>query len=168
MGFAGGDLDLYSYVGGTPTEKVNPSGNQIICPFFEPGCIQKQHLSDCAKNVLQPHFPGLNLNDVVISPGLPGFATLAPGFEAGAITLNGTIFYQPGFFSGDAGGLSLIGHELTHVQQQNSGMLPFLANYLSDYVQHLVNGNDTAGTYENIGAEKSRCCDGKQDIRRSL
>jgi len=153
IGFGGGDLNLYAYVGGDATLKVDPSGHQLICPFFNPGCIQQQHLSDCAKKVLQPYFPGLNLDSVIISPGLPGFATLAPGFDPGAITLNGTIFYQPGYFSGTAEGLSYLGHELTHVGQEGSGYLP--PNYLRDYFRNLANGQSAFDAYQNIGAERA-------------
>ena len=98
-GFGSDDANFYDYVGDVPTLKVDPSGRHgIICPFYNPACIQQQHLSNCAKKVLQPYFSGLNLDNVVISPGLPGFTALTPGFEPGAITLNGTIFYQQGFF----------------------------------------------------------------------
>jgi RHS repeat-associated protein len=153
IGFGGGDVNLYAYVGGMATSRVDPSGHQMICPFFNPGCIQQQHLSDCAKKVLQPYFPGFNLDHVVISPGLPGFTALTPGFEPSAITLNGTVFYQQGFFSGDAQGLSYLGHELTHVGQESSGFLP--PNYLRDYLKNLANGMNTLDAYQNIGAEKA-------------
>jgi RHS repeat-associated protein len=153
IGFAAGDLDLYAYVGGMATSRVDLSGHQMICPFSEPGCIQRQHLSDCAKKVLQPYFPGLNLDNVVISPGMPGFTALTPGFQPGAITVNGTIFYQQGQFSGDANGLSYLGHELTHVVQEGSGFLP--PNYLHDYFKNLANGMNPLDAYENTGAEKA-------------
>jgi RHS repeat-associated protein len=153
IGLGGGDLNFYAYVGGMATSRVDPSGRQMICPFFNPGCIQQQHLSDCAKKVLQPYFPGLNLDSVVISPGMPGFTALTPGFEPGAITLNGTIFYQQGFFSGDAVGLSALGHEITHVGQEGSGFLP--PNYLQDYFKNLANGMNPLDAYQNTGAEKA-------------
>jgi RHS repeat-associated protein len=155
LGFGGGDLNFYGYVSNGPTVKVDPSGRHIICPFTNPNCIQQQHLSGCAKKVLQPYFPGLNLDNVVLSPQLPGFATLAPGFEPDAITVGNTISYNPGTFSGDPIGLSLIGHELTHVQQQSSGFLPFLNNYLRDYLKNLANGMGTFDAYRNIGAERA-------------
>jgi RHS repeat-associated protein len=153
VGFDGGDLNLYAYVSGSPTNKVDSSGRQIICPYSNPACIQLQHLSDCAKKVLQPYFPGLNLDNIVLSPQLPGFANLAPGFTPDAITVGNTISYTSGTFSGDPIGLSGIGHELTHVQQQNSGFLPFLNNYLRNYLKNLANGQGPVDAYRNIAAE---------------
>jgi len=153
IGFVGGDLDLYVYTGSAPTSKVDPSGHQMICPFSDPGCIQHQHLSACAKKVLQPYFPGLNLDNVVISPGMPGFTAFTPGFEPGAITLNGTIFYQQEYFSGDAVGLSYLGHEITHVGQESSGFLP--PNYLGDYFKNLASGMNPLDAYQNTAAEKA-------------
>jgi RHS repeat-associated protein len=156
IGFVGGDLDLYVYTGSTPTSKIDPSGQQTICPFFEPDCIQQQHLSDCAKKVLQPYFPGLNLDTVVVSPGMPGFTQFTPGFNPDAITLNGTIFYDQGTFSADAAGLASVGHELTHVQQQrSSGFLPFMKDYLHDYFKNLANGMGASEAYNNLASERA-------------
>ena len=84
---------------------------------------------------------------------MPGFTALTPGFQPGAITLNGTIFYQQGQFSGDAVGLSALGHELTHVGQESSGFLP--PNYLRDCFKNLADGMNPNDAYENIGAEKA-------------
>jgi hypothetical protein len=104
---------------------------------------------------LKPYFPGLNLDDVILSSELPGFANLAPGFQPSAITTGNIISYQPGAFSGDASGLSGIGHELTHVQQQSSGFLPFVNDYLRDYFKNLADGMSAVDAYENIQAEKA-------------
>jgi RHS repeat-associated protein len=154
--FDPGDMSLYGYVGNDPINKIDPSGWQIICPITNPACgnYPTQHLSDCAKKILQPYFPGLNLSTVDLVPELPGLTNLAP-IDVGAITWDNTIYYQPSMFSGSAAGIAAIGHELTHVQQQSGGLGSFLGNYIGDYVKNLVHGDSLADAYSNIQAEKS-------------
>ncbi len=164
IGFNGG-FNFYRYVGNSSTNLVDQLGLQSgttqkleydnmknnpwpMTPFLEP-----RHLSDCAKKILQPYFPGLNLDGVGLMPRLPGFTKFAP-IDVGAITWDGTISYQPGFFSGSAGGLAGLGHELTHVQQQSGGLGSFLGGYVGDYLKNLLTTGDPAGAYEKIRAEK--------------
>jgi hypothetical protein len=59
-----------------------------------------------------------------------------------------------GHFSGDASGLAALGHELTHVQQQSSGFVPFVGNYVLDYVKNLISGEGADQGYLDIQAEK--------------
>src|SRR5579884_4247744 len=160
-----GGFNFYRYVGNSSTNLVDQLGLQSgttqkleydnmknnpwpMTPFLEP-----RHLSDCAKKILQPYFPGLNLDGVGLMPRLPGFTKFAP-IDVGAITWDGTISYQPGFFSGSAGGLAGLGHELTHVQQQSGGLGSFLGGYVGDYLKNLLTTGDPAGAYEKIRAEK--------------
>ena len=51
-------------------------------------------------------------------------------------------------------GLAALGHELTHVRQQAPGFLPFLGNYVGDYLKNLIHGDSTDQAYSNIRAEK--------------
>jgi RHS repeat-associated protein len=164
IGFNGG-FNFYQYVGNSSTNLVDQLGLQSgttykleydnmknnpwpATPFLEP-----RHLSDCAKKILQPYFPGLNLDGVGLMPRLPGFTKFAP-IDVAAITWDGTISYQPGFFSGSAGGLAALGHELTHVQQQSSGLGSFLGGYVGDYLKNLLTTGDPAAAYEKTRAEK--------------
>jgi RHS repeat-associated protein len=153
--FGGKNVNFYQYAVNNPTRFVDPSGFSIICPYTNPACRATitKHLSDCAKKVLSPYFPGVNLDAIELVSELPGFASLAP-IDVGAITTGNIISYQPGFFSGDASGLAALGHELTHVRQQAPGFLPFLGNYVGDYLKNLINGDSTDQAYSNIRAEK--------------
>jgi RHS repeat-associated protein len=153
--FGGKNVNFYQYAVNNPTRFVDPSGFSIICPYTNPACRAAitKHLSDCAKKVLSPYFPGVNLDAIELVSELPGFANVAP-IDVGAITTGNIISYQPGFFSGDASGLAALGHELTHVRQQAPGFLPFLGNYVGDYLKNLINGDSTDQAYSNIRAEK--------------
>ncbi len=153
--FGGKNVNFYQYAVNNPTRFVDPSGYSIICPYTNPACRAAitKHLSDCAKKVLSPYFPGVNLDAIELVSELPGFANVAP-IDVGAITTGNIISYQPGFFSGDASGLAALGHELTHVRQQAPGFLPFLGNYVGDYLKNLINGDSTDQAYSNIRAEK--------------
>lgn len=151
--FSGG-VNLYLYVRNSPTGLVDPSGLTFICPVTDPMCRQDitKHLSDCAKEILKPYFPDINLEAVELVSALPGWANMAP-IDVGAITLENTIYYKPGSLSGDATGLAAIAHELVHVQQQSSGLFPFLRRYVRDYTRNLLQGDDPEEAYERIPAE---------------
>jgi len=164
VGFNGG-FNFYRYVGNSAVSLVDQLGLQSGTTYkleydnlknnpwpMTPNLVPR-HLSDCAKNTLQPYFPGLNLDGVGLLPRLPGFTNFAP-IDVGAITWDGTISYQPGFFSGSAGGLAALGHELTHVQQQSGGLGAFLGGYVGDYLKNLLKTGDPSGSYEKIRAEK--------------
>jgi RHS repeat-associated protein len=160
-----GDFNFYRYAGNSSTNLVDPLGLQSGATYkieydnmknnpwpMTPNLVPR-HLSDCTKKILQPYFPGLNLDGVGLLPRLPGFTKFAP-IDVGAITWDNTISYQAGFLSGSAGGLAALGHEITHVQQQSGGLASFLGSYLGDYLKNLLSTGDPAAAYENIRAEK--------------
>jgi len=145
--FAGGQANLYVYVGGDPINFIDPSG---LFP-----------LSQCAKDKLAPFFPGLNLDNVDIQYGIPGYV---PGSPSG-YTLGNTIYLDPSAHDeGSARGLGLIGHELVHVQQyQDAGGVPGMgAQYISDYLGNRMNGMDHDGAYRAIPYEREAYALGRE------
>jgi RHS repeat-associated protein len=153
MGFLGGDVNLYGYVGNSPANFTDPLGLARDCFFrscggLPPGPWDKpKHLTDCAKNHLQPYFPGLDLGAVPFYSGKPFWVDP----RMSAITLDDGVYYDSDAFSGSAIGLGSIGHELTHVGQWRNDP-HFFWHYVGGWFSNLSKPGDA---YRNIPAEQA-------------
>lgn len=138
IGFYGG-ANLYAYVGNRPTSLVDPYG-------LKP-------LTDCVKNLLRPYFPDTNLDAVDIQEDV----RIQGWLGNAAMTWGNKIDFAPGYYDPyTTPGISLIAHELKHVEQfQRYGKRAFLSLYLQSYLFGVVQpgvGHDEA--YRKIGFER--------------
>ncbi len=124
----------YSYVDNQPTEFSDFSG-----PFPVP---------DCVRRLLSPYFPRLNWNLV----DLHTFVPMAPGITGmNAFTWNNDIYTSPSqYLPNITPGITLIAHELTHVQQfQTDGKQAFVGWYTFDFLLNYYFDRDWDKAYRN-------------------
>jgi hypothetical protein len=80
-------------------------------------------LPEEARQTLSKWFPDLDLSEVRVKTGLPWYVpneNPRTGARNIAYTQGNTLYFEEGYYDPNtASGLSLIGHELTHVRQQN-------------------------------------------------
>lgn len=104
-------------------------------------------LSACVKAVLQPYFPKLNLDRIMIYKGLPW---LWAGFASAYTFGNNHYYYRDNFNQQTNAGIALIGHELQHTQQfRQFGTYVFAIRYLSETLR-LGYGNDQYESSANL------------------
>lgn len=89
-----------------------------------------------------------------VSAGLPLWLRLLAGRNTIAVTLGRRIWISDRF-EGDAAALErLMRHELEHVRQmQLEGLIPFLYQYLREYLIHRADGLDPSAAYRAIAFE---------------
>lgn len=107
--------------------------------------VRLTSLSACAKAVLQPFFPSINLDRIKIYKGLPrlwGRNRTNPNDQFVGFTFGNTHYYRDGFFNeGSLGGLALIAHELQHTLQfQVLGTYRLGLSYLFEGLTRGYNG----------------------------
>jgi len=106
VGFAGGQANLYVYVGDSPIDFTDPFG--------------LRPLTKCEKQRLAPYIPKIDLDKANLhDDGVPWY--LDKGYIG--ITRGNDIYFRPGVYDpSTVGGLALLGHELVHVGQYRNGL----------------------------------------------
>jgi RHS repeat-associated protein len=129
----------YSYVIGNPVNFVDPNGLRPLrateLQFFNA-------------------FFGSDFSSVDVRGGLLASA-ITSAFGAGGVTFGETVFFSPvdsqRLESGTILGMSLLGHELTHVlQYRHLGGQRFLDSYLQNYAFNRSSGQVHRGAYNDI------------------
>lgn len=106
IGFDGGDVNLYGYVGSNP---VNFTDSLGLRP-----------LTDTEKGYLSPYIPQRDLNNADVHVGeMPWYA---PSWAAGITRGNEIYIRDPNQTFNTPSGMNLIGHEIVHVGQYADGM----------------------------------------------
>ena len=105
---------------------------------------------DCVKKLLSPYFPRLNWDLVEVHNTVP----LGPGTHG--FTWNSDVFITPSEYNPQTTvGISLIAHELTHVQQfQGRGTGTFLGWYGFDLFMNYYFDRNWDKAYRNVHYEK--------------
>ena len=134
---------------GTPQKRSDTSGDKDTkTPAVKE---QTQKLTPCAMGRLRPYFPGIDLNHVDIHEGVPSYVIGNPR----AYTEGNDIYFRPGEYDPHSlRGLTLIGHELTHVKQYAQlGRRRFQRLYGTEYFQLRNLGLGHQDAYEAISFE---------------
>jgi RHS repeat-associated protein len=160
--FKPGDLNAYAYADGNPVDAADPFGLQVPCPIAKPSCRHKiaKHLTDCVMDILRSYLPGLDMSSADLIGGvIPTeervLAEHGWAVDAGAMTWDNTIYYKTEFLNGSARGISRIGHELLHIQQQRSeGLFSFGYNYIKQSIGNYRQTSNTGQAYQGISYEK--------------
>lgn len=123
-------------------------------PVPKPAPDPGQPLSPCVKNRLRPYFTGVNLDDIRVHQGIP--AEVAAIADPLAYTEGNRIYFKKGEYDPHSvGGLSDLGHEITHSDQYAKlGFTNFQAKYLREYAELRRLGLDHDKAYWNISFEK--------------
>jgi uncharacterized protein RhaS with RHS repeats len=100
-GFAGGQANLYVYVGNDPINFTDPFG--------------LRPLTACEKQKLAPYIPKIDLDKADLHDGeVPWYL----GKDYAGITRGNDIYFRPGVYDPSTiDGLAVLGHELVHVGQ---------------------------------------------------
>jgi RHS repeat-associated protein len=108
IGFAGQSANYFAYGHNAPIVFIDPSG--------------LRPLSACEREVLREFLPKAWLESADIDEGgLPWFTAINP--DVIATTVGNNIYMRPGVYKPNTPeGLALLGHELAHVGQYQSGM----------------------------------------------
>jgi RHS repeat-associated protein len=106
IGFAGGEVGFYVYVGNDPIDLTDPFG--------------LRPLTDCEKKKLAPYIPKIDLDKADLHEGkVPWY--LGKGYDG--ITRGNNIYFRSGVYDpSTVEGLALLGHELVHVGQYRNGL----------------------------------------------
>jgi len=105
-------------------------------------------------NELRPYFPDdFDFASIRLRNGTPWWAVGNPD----AVTFRNTIYFGEGVYNPNtAEGISLIGHEVLHVQQfRELGTFRFGARYFGEYVAGRSQGLGHFRAYSNISLERS-------------
>ena len=144
----------------------NPVGG-IYKPYGLVGTTPGEPLTPCNKSRLAPYFPGVNLDKVSVHFGFPTVSKVndrlaslvgiavrsgAPAFTDG----NDIYFRSLSDYNPDSlGGIELIAHETTHVEQsQRLGYYTQAAQYANEYLQFRTMGLSDRQAYEAISFER--------------
>ncbi|MDH3976734.1 MAG: MopE-related protein [Deltaproteobacteria bacterium] len=144
IGFAAGDVNLYSYVGQNPVNYNDPMG------------LEK--LPECVTKLLSPYFDGLDLKQIEIHEGtFPWHVRWFSAVEPDAYTADANnIYFKSGQYDPEsAKGISLIAHELVHCEQyKKEGKYEFRNKYLEEYLINRMKGMSKYDAYRNISFEQ--------------
>ena len=106
IGFAGGDVNLYAYVGNNPMNARDPWG--------------LRPLTSAEKAVLAPYIPARDLDAADVHIGdMPWYS---PDWAAGITRGNDIYIRDPDIIFNTPANIALLGHELVHVGQYAEGM----------------------------------------------
>ena len=145
-------LTLYGPVGGSSGGGRGnaPSQQPVPKPVPEPP-PPGEPLSPCVKSRLAPYFSGVNMDKVRVHEGLPAYVVGDQPFY----TEGNDIYYKKGHYDPNTvGGLAVIGHEVTHVEQYAKlGTVTFQAQYLREYGKLRSLGLDHDSSYRGISLE---------------
>ena len=101
---------------------------------------------------LEPYFSDVDFSVIRTREGIPWFVIGEPN----AFTFGNNIYFGAGKYDPlTASGISLIGHEVDHVQDfQRFGIAPMTTDYISQYVGGRVSGLNHNQAYINISYER--------------
>ena len=134
-------------------------------PTAGPDPTEHISLTPCNKSRLAPYFPGVDLDKIQIRFGfdattnLTGAALDVVGIQAlngaAAITIGNTIIFRSrqDYNPDSIGGIALIGHEVTHAGQSQSGRFGDV-QYVREYLELRRAGFSDSAAYRNITAER--------------
>jgi hypothetical protein len=107
-----------------------------------------------AIQVLQPFFPGFDLQRLRIREGIPRYIRLSGGEPIGYAD-RATIYLQKGAYQPETvAGLALLAHEITHCwQYAEQGTWRFRVRYLAAYYRNRQRGMLHAAAYWHIPFE---------------
>lgn len=135
-------------------EEIRPEGR--TAPAVRPES-SGERIPEDAIQLLKPFFPRLNLRRVRVDDLSEYSQWLVNQAGADAITIGTTIYVRKGEYDPNTvGGLVLLGHELTHVQQyQDRGRIGFFWRYGTDYLRgRLTYKLDHGDAYREIRDER--------------
>jgi hypothetical protein len=105
---------------------------------------------------LSPYFPRLDLREVTVKEGIPLWIRIGARIRVAAVAINNTVYFAPGQYDPDSPtGLSKVGHELVHVQQQRDagGLILFGIPYVAEWIRNWLSSFDSESAYRAISAE---------------
>ena len=128
--------------GPTRTAVIGPAspeslGSDVPQGNSNAGLPDNDPLPNSVKEILGSYFPDTDLDEVRVKTGVPWYVPSENPATDGknvAYTQGNTLYFEPGYYDTEsASGLALIGHELTHVRQQNEhGLWTYRRRYLFD------------------------------------
>jgi hypothetical protein len=134
-------------------------------PVPAPGPDPTEHysLTPCNKSRLAPYFPGVDLDKVQIRFGFDSLTTFTGGVlnavgiqvlnGATAITVGNVITFRSRSDYNPDTGLAVIGHEITHVGQEQAGRFGDF-QYIREYLNNRAGGMSDYQAYRNISTER--------------
>jgi hypothetical protein len=113
---------------------------------------QGQQLSALVRQIIQPYFPGFDLEQIRIHSGIPWYVLM----DAVAYTDRHRIYFKPGSYDEESiVGLALIAHEVTHCWQYHQlGAWRFRWRYIKDWWSHFLRSQSLTKAYFNVSFER--------------
>ena len=99
-------------------------------------------LSPCVQKLLAPWFKEINLDKIITHNYKPWYVR----GDAEGYTEGRDIYFRDGIDEHSIAGISLIGHELTHVRQEIRYRYTYAARYAAASAREIAAGRDPAGT----------------------